>query len=94
MSIPIWEKVLCDCGSEQFLEIKRIKAHPSQGVSTEPAGLQCAACHLIADFDYFKRRIDILRKKQELEEAQQSLDSLQQEKAPPKQAEKEKRTAV
>ena len=73
MNLPNWEILKCECGSEQFLEVKRLKVHPTQGISMEPAGVKCEACGLTADMAYMTRRWEIERKKREIETAKAEL---------------------
>lgn len=73
MTIPSWETIKCECGSDQFMEVKRIKLHPSQGMSYEPAGVKCEGCGISADMAYMTRRYEIEKKKRELAVAQDEL---------------------
>lgn len=77
MSLPTWDIMKCECGGNQFLEVKRLRIHPTQGISYEPAGVKCEGCGLTADMAYMTRRFAIEQKKRELASAQEELKEIQ-----------------
>ena len=80
MSLPQHEQVRCECGGNQFVELKRLRIHPSQGPSTEPAGYFCPSCNVIADVDFFKRKLELERARTELKAKEQELEEINKEK--------------
>ena len=44
MSIEGWQKLACECGSQNFTPISSLSYHPSQGTTSKQDGWQCTGC--------------------------------------------------
>lgn len=64
--IAQWETLRCDCKSDLFTPIVRLKyKSDGGGTTTEPAGHKCAACGAVVDNAYMIRLIEIDKKRKE-----------------------------
>ena len=49
MTLPMWFRLKCPCNSEKFTAVVHLRAHPSEGSSTEHGGYLCVECGKVAD---------------------------------------------
>ena len=66
MSLPMWFRLKCPCGSEKFTAVVHLRAHPSEGSSTEHGGWLCVECGKVADMAKLIQDHKLQQKKAEL----------------------------
>ena len=48
MSLRGWEKLVCSCGSEEFIAVHKLTWHERQGTANKQDAWKCAKCGAIA----------------------------------------------
>ena len=74
MTLPQWEHLKCECGSDEFMEVKYINHHPTGGTSYQLARVKCAKCNSTLDIRKLVERLEFNRKKDELDRMQKEID--------------------
>lgn len=61
-----WQTITCDCGSDRFIVVTKLKVKDQAGLVPEPHGWECQSCRQHADVNYLIQRARMRMKKAEL----------------------------
>lgn len=70
-----WHELTCPCGGTEFFQVFALRRHTAGGLSQDPSGLRCIACHKPADTAAMMRTIQLEQAKKNYEEQMAALDA-------------------
>ena len=71
-----WEGLKCDCGSEDFTVIVRIRWRQAGGIHNQAHGYRCANCRKIAPIDRMINDLKRRQKEQEIAALEEEANAL------------------
>jgi len=75
MALSEWSKLLCDCGSDQFIQVVSLQYHEGQGTSPPRVeGFQCVSCKKKCRQDKMIKDLQLKKKKAEFEALRQEIE--------------------
>jgi len=77
--LPLWERMECSCGNDQFLEPVYIKIHPNQGPAIEKAPRICTRCKRTVNTAQLQNILELKKTEHELKQKQEQLSVLTKE---------------